>query len=382
MLEVYSGNPPPPGAVPIFVWPMDANVPLPIDTFGGNDSIYAELPLELQGPTGGLRFEGGEGADDLHIRSGIVRLGGGASVIASLTIDAGATLDITDNALVVDYAETSPAATVREKIISGRGGAGMGKLWNGTGITSSTAAAVNATAPESRSVGYAENALLALGAYTEFWDESVDNTAVLVAYMQTADANLDGVVNNDDVTVVGANYAPGAAKPAGSAWALGDFDYNGFVDNDDVTLLGVFYQTETQPAGPPENYELPVTNYELAVSASREFTAELDGLSTASSEQPAMAPNARKEGSASPRLEQRGVRLAPQDALSAGPVKLTTSPSRPPSPSRAMPESRGADEALVDLLARAIAAEASEANVQRMYGRRRANYELQITNYE
>jgi hypothetical protein len=66
----------------------------------------------------------------------------------------------------------------------------------------------------------------------------VDNTAVLVAYTRTADANLDGVVNDDDVTIVGASYAPGALNPS---WALGDFDYNGFVDDDDVTLLGAFY---------------------------------------------------------------------------------------------------------------------------------------------
>ena len=55
-------------------------------------------------------------------------------------------------------------------------------------------------------------------------------------HTRIGDANLDGVVNNDDVTIVGANYAPGFAKPR---WDLGDFDYNGFVDDDDVTLLGV-----------------------------------------------------------------------------------------------------------------------------------------------
>jgi hypothetical protein len=57
-------------------------------------------------------------------------------------------------------------------------------------------------------------------------------------YTRTADANLDGVVDNNDVTIVGANYAPGFAKPH---WALGDFDYNGFVDANDVTFLGVYY---------------------------------------------------------------------------------------------------------------------------------------------
>jgi hypothetical protein len=64
-----------------------------------------------------------------------------------------------------------------------------------------------------------------------------------MTYTKTADANLDGIVNDDDVTIVGATYAPGVA---GAHWYTGDFDYNGFVDDDDVTLLGAFYD----PAAP------------------------------------------------------------------------------------------------------------------------------------
>jgi hypothetical protein len=164
--------------------------------------------------------------------------GAGASVLTSLSIGTGATLDITNHALVVDYTGDSPVSTIREKILSGRGGSGLGKLWDGTGITSSAVAEVNGADPESRSVGFAENASLPLGAYTLFRGVAVDNTAVLIAYTRTGDANLDGVVNDDDVTIVGASYAPGVSNPS---WALGDFDYNGFVDDDDVTLLGAFY---------------------------------------------------------------------------------------------------------------------------------------------
>jgi hypothetical protein len=54
------------------------------------------------------------------------------------------------------------------------------------------------------------------------------------------------VVNDDDVTILGATYAPGVPQPS---WALGDFDYNGFVDGDDMTLLGAFYD----PSAPPLN---------------------------------------------------------------------------------------------------------------------------------
>jgi hypothetical protein len=76
----------------------------------------------------------------------------------------------------------------------------------------------------------------------------VDDTSILIAFTRTGDANLDGVVNDDDVTIVGATYLPGVPQPA---WALGDFDYNGFVDDDDVTLLGNFYDPSAEPVGSP-----------------------------------------------------------------------------------------------------------------------------------
>jgi hypothetical protein len=132
---------------------------------------------------------------------------------------------------------------------------GLGATWAGSGITSSVAAQINATEPESRSVGYAENSLLPLGPYTTFRSQAVDATAVLIAYTRTGDANLDGLVNDDDVTVLGAAYAPGASN---GVWALGDFEYNGFIDDDDVTLLGAFYNPAAGPlllpslAGPEE----------------------------------------------------------------------------------------------------------------------------------
>ena len=146
----------------------------------------------------------------------------------------------------------SPAATVRNQILAGRGAAGFGATWSGRGITSSFASRQVAAEPESVSVSYADNSELPLGAYTTFLGEAVDDSAVLIRYTRTGDANLDGVVNDDDVTILGAFYAPGEPN---ANWALGDFDYNGFVDDDDVTLLGAFYDpaaapTSTAAAGP------------------------------------------------------------------------------------------------------------------------------------
>jgi PEP-CTERM motif-containing protein len=156
-------------------------------------------------------------------------------------------LDLTNNAVIVDYPAggPSPDATIRDQIIAGRGGPGLGKTWNGQGITSSQAAS---DPLNSGSVGYAVNGEMPLGAVSTFRGQPVDESTVLIRYTRTGDANLDGVVNNNDVTILGANYAPGVAKPA---WALGDFDYNGFVDNDDVTLLGVYYNPAATPLPSP-----------------------------------------------------------------------------------------------------------------------------------
>ncbi|MEX2139181.1 MAG: lamin tail domain-containing protein [Pirellulales bacterium] len=175
--------------------------------------------------------------------------GGEVNVLTSLNLAGGATLDVNDTALVIDYTGGSPAATIRASILSGRGGPGLGASWNGTGITSSAAAAANAAEPDSRSIGYADNASLPLGAYTVFRGHPVDPTSILIAYTRTGDANLDGLVDDNDATILGASYAPVTPN---ASWSLADFDYNGFIDDDDATLLGAFYKP--LPAPPPPSF--------------------------------------------------------------------------------------------------------------------------------
>ncbi|MEX2138043.1 MAG: GH25 family lysozyme [Pirellulales bacterium] len=263
---------------------------LTIDTLDGDDALMVNSGGEGTAGFAQLIYNSGEGANILVLQSGSARIDstvaaggtlsaavqagarlstsrvllnelvigdnshvtlladGGTSVINNLGLGAEATLDITNNALVIDYARASPVNKIRQHIVSGRGGAGLDKPWNGAGITSSSAAQMNATAPNSYSLGYAENADLPLGAYTTFRGQPVDATSVLIAYARTGDANLDGVVDDNDVTVIGASYAPGVTTPVGIAWALGDFEYNGKVDDDDVTLLGVFYNPTAAPA--------------------------------------------------------------------------------------------------------------------------------------
>ena len=138
----------------------------------------------------------------------------------ALTIADHGTLDINDNALIIDYTGASPEAAIRAKILEGRGAPGIGGgVWNGDGITSSIARQSNALSTESRSIGYANNATLPLGAYSTFRGQPVDGTSILITYTRTADANLDGVVNNDDVTIVGALCSGSSAAVLG-AWRL------------------------------------------------------------------------------------------------------------------------------------------------------------------
>jgi hypothetical protein len=195
-------------------------------------------------------------ATSLTINAGKVSLGTGgaeASVLNSVTI-AGtgqaptAQFDVNGGALVLNYTGASPEEGIRQRIIAGRGGTTFGASWSGMGINSSVAAAAQINDPESRSVAYVENAALPLGPYANFRGQAVDDTSVLVALTRTGDATLDGVVNDDDVTILGATYAPGVPQPS---WAFGDFDYNGFVDDDDITLLGVFYDPSAPPVAAP-----------------------------------------------------------------------------------------------------------------------------------
>jgi hypothetical protein len=179
------------------------------------------------------------------------------SVVNSLTIGTGATLDISDNALVIDYTGDSPEATIRAKILEGRGGPGVGNgTWTGAGITSSSAAAANALDPESRSIGFGDNATLPLGSYSSFRGIEVDSSSILIAFTRTGDATLNGVVDDDDVTIVNANYNPSGTEPR---WSYGNFDMDNAVADDDVTLLGVFYDPSAQPLAPPQATAAPLT---------------------------------------------------------------------------------------------------------------------------
>ncbi len=227
--------------------------------FAFNPNPFAATAGALYSAVETLTYDGRGGGDTLGLSSGAVTLVGnqtfssvaisgatvslaaGAHVMrtGSLSVSAGK-LDISDGAVIVDYSGSSPLTAIRNSILSGRGGAGFGNAtWAGKGIMS-TAAQID---PIAWSIGYAENSLLPLGAYSTWQGQSVDGTSILIKFTRGGDANLDGVVDDSDVTVLGATYNSNQFHD----WYTGDFDYSGMTDDNDVTVLGALYD----PLAPP-----------------------------------------------------------------------------------------------------------------------------------
>ena len=149
----------------------------------------------------------------------------GAHVLSmvQLFITAGGTFDLTNNAAVIDYDGGSPIAQVQADLASGYNAG----AWNGTGITSSTAAAQTNTA-----VGYAEATDLFGTFPATFAGVEVDNTAVLLRHTFYGDADLNRTVNLADFNRLAANFGQ-----ANRRWSQGDFDYNGTVNLADFNRL-------------------------------------------------------------------------------------------------------------------------------------------------
>ena len=138
-----------------------------------------------------------------------------------------ATLDLTNNTLVVDYDGVSPIDDVRRLLRAG--------LTGGTGIVSSAATA-------SRRLGYAEGAVLLPGGGTVA-GQPVDGTSVVLTYTLAGDANLDYAVGIGDFSVLGANF-----NTAGG-WSRGDFDYDGTVGIGDFSLLAANFNLSLSASG-------------------------------------------------------------------------------------------------------------------------------------
>ncbi|HEY1921284.1 MAG TPA: hypothetical protein VGG44_00850, partial [Tepidisphaeraceae bacterium] len=135
--------------------------------------------------------------------------------MSALTINGNAALDISNNHLLINFGTNAdPSPTIRQYLIDGYNGG----AWNGAGGIDSSAIT------SGYGIGYADGS-----------DNVVTNLLpgqIEVAFTLYGDANLDGVVNGEDFTILAGNLGKSV-----NAWDQGDFNYDNVVSGVDFTLL-------------------------------------------------------------------------------------------------------------------------------------------------
>lgn len=152
-------------------------------------------------------------------------------------------LDLADNNLLIRGGSgqgASLVSSVRDMVLSGFNP--LNGFWDGTGLKSSVAATnplgntALAVVLNSDSGFPIFTTGLDIGAATgntEFASAgmlSADD--VIVRYTYFGDANLDGIVDGDDQSLLDTGFAGG-----GTGWFFGDFNYDGLINGDDQSLL-------------------------------------------------------------------------------------------------------------------------------------------------
>ena len=194
---------------------------------------------------GSVSYDGGVlSLGTLQMNSGgQIHLGsGGGKVLRATSLSIGTVggggfnsgIDLSDNAMLVDYTGTPPLALIASYI---HGGTFDGLTSTAHGIISSTAIIGGGV----KTLAYCEAS--ALGAST-FEGYSVDSTTVIVRYTYPGDANFDGTVNALDFNAVATNFGS-----ASRTWAQGDFNFDGITNTLDFNLLAKnFNQSLPGPA--------------------------------------------------------------------------------------------------------------------------------------
>ncbi len=142
-------------------------------------------------------------------------------ITGSLAFAGGGLLDLSGNDLIVHNGNLSQ---LTQEI-----GSGFAGYWNGTtGITSSAARLAS-----NKALG------IRVAASATFDGQTVASSDVLVKYTYFGDANLDGVVNGSDYTLIDNGFNSHLI-----GWLNGDFNYDGVVNGDDYTVIDDAFNTQ------------------------------------------------------------------------------------------------------------------------------------------
>jgi hypothetical protein len=175
--------------------------------------------------TGAVVVGNGSSAATLQIAPNSVQ-----STMSSLTLNAKASLDLTNNSMILQYTGASPVPTLVAELHSGYNGG----QWNGPGINSSTAAANSRYA-----VGFYDGSLGG--------NPSLASGQIEVSYAMYGDITLQGQVNGIDFAILASHFG----KSVTGGWEMGDFNDDGLVNANDFALLAENFG-KTATGGPAE----------------------------------------------------------------------------------------------------------------------------------
>jgi hypothetical protein len=167
--------------------------------------------------------------------SGKVNINGGTTTVGSLAIASGGIVNV-NGVLFINYGGgADPVSSIAALIKSGYNGG----MWNGPGITSSSAAVTPGFG-----LGYADAADSGNPA-------GLSAGMLKIKYTLLGDADLNGTVNGIDFGILAANF-----NKTVSGWDKGDFDYNNIVNGIDFTALAANFNKATSAGSAMEGSAL------------------------------------------------------------------------------------------------------------------------------
>ncbi len=204
---------------------------------GGNDTLNVNVgSMTLLPPSGGSGIRPQTlAALNIGANASVSLPAAGSSAnrtvltVSSLSLNATGRLDLSNNDMIVHSGNLSQITAWLAK------GYSDGK-WNGSsGIISSAAAGAGMT------VGVESNLAAQGGSLVGSFDgQSVGSGDVLVKFTYAGDANLDGVVNGSDFSLIDNGFNSHL-----TGWHNGDFNYDGTVNGDDYTLIDNLINTQS-----------------------------------------------------------------------------------------------------------------------------------------
>ncbi|MGA2440767.1 MAG: hypothetical protein ABSH08_07400 [Tepidisphaeraceae bacterium] len=180
-------------------------------TFGNATLNSLSIP-EVQVNSGDLTVNAGA---TLHITAGMSVGPDGRFILGT-----NSAIDLTNTEMIINYGTSpDPISTIAGYVRSGYNGG----AWNGPGINSSTAAQTSTNSLR-YGLGYADGA--------DGVVSGLSSGQIEVRYTLLGDANLDGLVNAADFTILAANFN----QPV-TGWDQGNFNYDAIVNAADFTDL-------------------------------------------------------------------------------------------------------------------------------------------------